>query len=287
MEISPAPRATELERDYTPSSATADFGASVARYRSDSDAVLDALDWGRLAYGDGEDEFVCLSDRAATTRPIHLFLHGGYWQELSWRDALFPVSGFVDQDLVYGAINYSLAPAVTLAEIIDQCRRAVAAVSRASLASGGDGQVSLSGSSAGAHLAAAMATTDWARLGLPINPVAALVLLSGIYDLRPLVPTSINDALRLDPATARRLSPILYPAASGIPALIAWGEEETNAFKQQSKAFAAHWHNAGSEVTAFEVAGRSHFSIVFDLSNRATRLGAAVSDLIKGTIAHL
>lgn len=271
----------DLEREYSPSSAARTYPASVDAYASRSAAILENAPGHLLLYGDGLEEVVWLAADALGRKPVHLFIHGGYWQELSWRDAVFPAPDFAAAGYLYGAINYGLAPAVRLADIVDQCRRAVAAVAKASLAAGGDGRVSLSGSSAGAHLAALAAMTDWPAYGLSHNPISAAVLVSGVYRLAPLIETSINAALGLNRPSADRLSPLLLPAGCFCPALICWGEHETWAFKEQSAAFAAFWRRGGNRAEVFEVAGRDHFDVVFDLADPATRLGRAVLGVLE------
>jgi arylformamidase len=113
-----------------------------------------------------------------------------------------------------------------------------------------DARVTLSGSSAGAHLAAFAARTV---------PVERLVLLSGIYDLRPLVETYVNDAVGLAPSEAAELSPLLWSPPQ-VSAAVVWGENETEAFKRQSTLYAAHLG-----VAPREIPGRNHFDIVHDL----------------------
>jgi hypothetical protein len=70
-----------------------------------------------------------------------------------------------------------------------------------------------------------------------------LILISGIYDLRPLVETDINGALKLDMNSATLYSPMLFnsPLISRekMKVLIAYGEHESSAFKEQSNLFAS------------------------------------------------
>jgi arylformamidase len=55
--------------------------------------------------------------------------------------------------------------------------------------------------------------------------------------------------------------------------VIAWGEVETEAFKQQSRVFAERLKNAGLEVISIEVPGRNHFDLPFALADEASNLG--------------
>ena len=131
----------------------------------------------------------------------------------------------------------------------------------------------VAGSSAGAQLAAMVCLpVSWPGQ-VPACRTRAAVLVSGIYELEPLLATSINVALGLDAAAARALSPALHPLA-GFPAtVVCWGEIETEAFKVQSQEFAAALRAVGTPCEAFEVPGCNHFDVVLDLAEPRTLLG--------------
>jgi arylformamidase len=113
--------------------------------------------------------------------------------------------------------------------------------------------VTLSGSSAGAHLAAHTA------IAAPL-PLDLVVLLSGVYDLTPLVDTYVNDALGLSVATARECS-VPFDVLPGAPVVVAHGDNETAAFIGQSAALAEAW-----DAERIEMPHRNHFDVVFDLA---------------------
>ena len=274
---------TPLERDYSPSSCVDDLDALLAAYRTESERVRAAVAPRTHAYGPLACQRLDLFSAGPGT-PVHVFVHGGYWQELGKDDSSFPASGFLAAGISYLALDYGLAPEFTLDEIVEQVRTALAWAHANAGALGIDAsRLVLSGSSAGAHLAAMAALTDWPRRGRPADLVAGLVLLSGIYDLDPLVDTYINDAVRMDHETAARNSPLLRlraaPPRPPIPTVVAWGEHETGAFKRQSADFAEAWAAAGNPVTRLEAPGRNHFDIVHDLADPATPLGAEVARL--------
>ena len=80
--------------------------------------------------------------------------------------------------------------------IVEEVRRAVATLLERPPGLDLDpDRVVLAGHSAGAHLAAMVATADPTMSGL-----AGLVLVSGIYELEPLIGTSVNERLGLDVA---------------------------------------------------------------------------------------
>ena len=131
--------------------------------------------------------------------PLVVFLHGGYWQELSKLDAAFAAPGLVASGVALAAVDYTLAPHAPLERIVDQATRAVGWLSvngaslgveihRLSLVSGHSG-----GGASGREGGGAAASRDRRRPGPP----------GGVFDLRPIARTSINDALGLDEAEAR------------------------------------------------------------------------------------
>jgi arylformamidase len=275
-------RGAENARQYSPSSRTRNHQQILDDYRRLSETeLLGHVNRVCARYGDDDDAVVVLTAAMSQSAPVHIFIHGGYWQELSWRDSFFPAGGFTAAGVTFGALNYSLAPKASLSTIVEQCRRAVAFLATRLLEAGGNGRISLSGSSAGAHLAAMLTLTQWSEFGLSHDPIAAVILMSGIYDLEPLLDTTINTALQLTRTAARRLSPLQIAPLAARPTLICWGEQETEVFKWQSAAFARHLNLFGGSVECIEARGRNHFDIVFDLSDPATQLGAAALSLIR------
>ena len=147
-------------------------------------------------------------------------------------------------------------------EIVAECRAAVLALRNHAAELGIDpARMVVSGSSAGAHLAAMLCLS----LRADLQP-AGVVLLSGIYDLEPLLGTYINDAVGLDRSVARENSPVHLDVTGFPPAILGFGAQETEEFKRQSRAFARHLRQAGVAVDLFETPGRNHFDIVFDLA---------------------
>jgi arylformamidase len=211
---------------------------------------------------------------AATPAALLLFVHGGYWQELSAADSLFAAAACIERGIAFAALDYTLAPAASLPAIVAECRSALAWLCTHAPRLGIDAtRVVVAGSSAGAHLSAMMALPAApAGAGVSIAPRAA-VLVSGIYWLEPLRGTSIDAALALDAGSARQASPSLLPLSGFPPTVLCWGEIETAAFKAQSRAFAALLREAGTPCDLFEVPGRNHFDVILDLADDTTALG--------------
>jgi arylformamidase len=286
----------EREREYSPSSCIGgDYRPFLAAYstlsrQSHADAVAAGGVWRRLSYGTKSSQGIdiCLPKRdvVAAKTSLLIFIHGGYWQELSAADSHFAAAGCIANGHAFAAIDYTLAPQATVAEIIQECRVAVRYVMLHADELGIDAaHIVLAGSSAGAHLAA-MAALPAVLDNEPSNPqpIQACILVSGVYDLQPLVGTSINDAIGLTLESAKNVSPALI-SLNNFPkhSIVCYGDNETAEFKRQSNDFAGLLSHAGVNCSSFEVSNRNHFDVIFDLSNDQTPLGKHALALLKLT----
>jgi arylformamidase len=276
-----------IEKEYSPSRCVPSADPFLAEYAIRSRKAEQSLTCQKdLKWGDKPEETLDFFGAALRDAPLLVYIHGGYWQELSKNESLFAAVDCVANGIAFAAINYTLAPKASVETIVDQCRRAVAWLHEQAGALGfRRDRLYLSGSSAGAHLVAMMLVKGWQHTaGVTDNAIAGAILLSGIYDLEPLVGTYIAAPLRLTTTDAAGLSPVRLPLGRPVPTIIAWGENETSEFKRQSKSYASRLEAAGFPVSAFEVAGTNHFDIVLGLADRATALGRATLELI-GTSA--
>src|SRR5277367_750184 len=190
----------ERERQYSPSSCVAAIEPFIEAYIARSrDAERQFRCRKNLPWGERPDEIFDYFPAASAHAPLLIFFHGGYWQEHSKDESLFVAPNCVANGVAYAAVEYTLAPRATVTEIVEQCRRAVGSISGQASTLGFDPhRVFVAGSSAGAHLAAMLLVDGWQNpQGLPEDLVAGAILLSGVYDLQPLVPTYINDALHM------------------------------------------------------------------------------------------
>lgn len=274
----------ERDRQYSPSSCVPAVAPYLEAYAARSrEAERGCRNLKNLRWGEQPDETFDYFPAAAADAPLLVFFHGGYWQELSKNESLFAAPDCIANGIAFAAIDYTLAPKVTLGTIVDQSRRAIRSLHQQAAMLGFDAQrIYVSGSSAGAHLAAMMLVKSWqADYGLPSAAVAGAILLSGIYDLEPLVGTYIDAALHLTAADVATLSPARLKLGSPVQTIVAWGENETPEFKRQSRTFASKLQMGGFPMSAFEVAGANHFDIVFGLADTTTQLGSATIELIR------
>jgi arylformamidase len=207
--------------------------------------------------------------------PLLIFIHGGYWQKLSAADSLFNGHDAKSEEIALHAVEYTLAPHASISEMIEEC---IADVSR-TITELEPTRVVLAGSSAGAHLVS-MCTRDEFIAG----HVDGVALLSGIYDVRPLVVTPTNDPLHLSMESATEMSPQLLPIEHVVPnALLAVGGHEPPEFIRQNAEFGEHLLNAGSAVQILLEGHLDHFDLPYDLLKRGTKVGDWCLNILKGT----
>jgi arylformamidase len=237
---------------YDASATVDDVSVFFRRWRAWSDDVrahtLHARD---LRYGPSADETLDLLV-PHTGAPLVVWFHGGYWRRLHKDDNTFVARGLAPHGVAVAIVNYGLAPAVRLEEIVAQARRSVAWLRANAKAHGADpSRIVVAGHSAGGHLAAMCAVEA---------PVAGVVSLSGLHDLRPIAKSHVNAWLQLDEQRAAALSPtLLTPAAPTLVVAIA-GSRETDAFKEQGRGFADAWRAHGCDASYSE-SDDDHFSL--------------------------
>ena len=57
--------------------------------------------------------------------PVHVFVHGGYWQRLDKSDSSFVARGLQPSGVAVVVINYALIPTVDMDELVRQCRASI------------------------------------------------------------------------------------------------------------------------------------------------------------------
>jgi len=195
--------------------------------------------------------------------PIVVFIHGGYWQALDNSFFSHLAGGLNAHGISVAIPSYDLCPSVAVDDIIQQMLMASRELARL-------GQpLVISGHSAGGHLAACMLATDWPGFdaSLPEDLVVAAYTISGLFDLGPLVETSINTALHLDRATAREASPLFWnpPARGSLDAVV--GENESAEYFRQSRTFVDRWAEAGIATRFGTIPGANHFTAIAPLAD--------------------
>jgi arylformamidase len=231
-----------------------------------------------VRYGEGPR---CLLDvfPAGDGAPVLCFIHGGYWRALDKSDVSFIAEPYQRAGMTVVMPTYDLAPAVRVATIVDQVRAALEWVTQQLAPK----QMVVAGHSAGGQLAAMLALDQAERGG---GPIIGLAGISGAFDLRPLLKTSINADLALSAAEAEAASPLLRikhlsADAPLVPLVAAVGGGETQGFKQWTADLVADWRAHGAPARLIEVVGRTHFTILDALAESDGTLARAIREFIR------
>jgi arylformamidase len=210
--------------------------------------------------------------------PLAVFIHGGWWRSLEPSTFSQMARGPNERGVSVAVVGYDLCPNVTIADIIEQMRRMCGFLWQRF-----GRRMTVYGHSAGGHLAAALLAIDWRTLypKAPADLVPAAYSVSGVFDLTPLLSTSVNADLRLDPAEARKVSPLFWPVASNRIFDAVAGGLESSEFKRQSRTIAESWGETGAQTRYEEVAGTNHFTVIDPLADPRSAMAGRVTDLAK------
>ncbi|MBT6033362.1 MAG: alpha/beta hydrolase [Kordiimonadaceae bacterium] len=274
-----------LEREYSPSSCVDDIMVYINQYIDISAQIkFDLKDrlTADVKYGPEErshmDVFI---PKGEGPFPVHVFIHGGYWQELSKDENSIGAPNFLDHDIIYIAFDYTLAPEASLFEMVDQTRRGIISVIKNAEKFNGDkNNITISGHSAGGHLLAEVLSMDWPKYGFESCPLKGALAISGVYDLEPIVSTSVNDALGMTKEDAHKLSPLHHVPEAACPIAFTVGENETSEFHRQTKEYMNACQDKGIETSYIDMPVFNHFDIILELNKKDSPLFQAVLDQI-------
>ncbi|MCA0240942.1 MAG: alpha/beta hydrolase [Proteobacteria bacterium] len=256
----------EIDAQYDVEQSVPDFTVYARHYIDESRLARHRLRCTLdVPYGPTRDETLDIFSAAMPGAPVFVFIHGGYWRMLSSKEFSCVALGLHELGITTVVVNYALCPKVTIDEITRQMRAAVAWVLRRIDRHGGDpSRVVLGGHSAGGHLTAMCLQTDWdADYGLPPDPLAGAVMVSGLFDLRPLRWSNMQPMLQLDDGVIQRNSPLFHVRSCATPALVSWGGNEPDEFRRQSDDFLAAWQAAGNRARRLPQEGRNHFDAIY------------------------
>ena len=219
-------------------------------------------------FGPSAEERLDVFPAAVAGAPTWVFIHGGYWRRLHKDDFSFVASALVPAGISVAVVNYALAPAVALAEIVRQARAATAWVREHAPEWGGDPQrVFVGGHSAGGQLAGMVGAHD---------PVAGISSISGLHDLEPVFLSNVNEWIRLQPDEVERYSPASNLPARALPLVCAVGGKETDEFRRQNALYATAWRSRGYPVHEIEMTGHNHYTIILELADPDSTLTQAI-----------
>ncbi|MEA3263258.1 MAG: alpha/beta hydrolase [Pseudomonadota bacterium] len=224
-----------------------------------------------LAYGPHPRQTLDLFRTAQPRRGVVAYLHAGYWQSRDKSGFRFLAPPLTADGFDAALINYPLSPELDVMAIVTAAAAALPVLAELT----DQAPLLLVGHSAGAQIAVELAMAAQGQA----SPIAGILSISGVFDLEPLLDTSVNAKLGLDPASARAASPI-HRVRPGAPhTLFAVGALETQAFQGQTARMAQAWADAGNVANELTVPDADHFSILTELCREDGALKAALGAL--------
>jgi arylformamidase len=272
----------ELDRNFDQRSWATNSAEVIARYPRRSEATRKALRHRPdVRYGPGADEVLDIFLADKSPAPVQIFVHGGAWTRGVKSDYSFVAGTFVPAGIHTVVLNFSKLPQVRLPEMVAQVRRAFEWVYRNAAGFGGDpARLHACGHSSGAHLTAMALVEDWSARGLPRDFIKGATLLSGPYDLEPVVLSARSTYVFLSAEEVAAFSPVRHVARIGCPLIAAHAENDTDEFRRQSSALVAALEHAGKPPKTLRLVGANHFEAMEQYGDPASPLGAAVLEQV-------
>jgi acetyl esterase/lipase len=212
--------------------------------------------------------------------PMVLFLYGGRWRSGQREDYAFVGEALAAAGVLALVADYRGFPDVRFPGFVEDAAQAVAWARAHATAHGGDPtRLFLAGHSAGAHIAALLATDPryLAKVGMQPRQLAGVIGIAGPYDFLPLTDPDLIAVFGAERDWPQS-QPINFVDGDEPPFLLLHGSGDRLVWLRNSERMAARLEAAGSEVELRRYHGVGHIRILASL--RFERLAPARADLL-------
>jgi arylformamidase len=255
-----------------------------ARRKIASQSVLERFPPERHAYGSSDIEKLDVFKTTRPNAPVMVFIHGGAWRNGTAKDFAFQAELYLNAGVNLVIVDFARVQDTggDLLPMAQQVRRAIAWVYKNAASFGGNPEkIYISGHSSGAHLTGCVLVTDWEKdFGLPANFIKGALLVSGMYDLKPVRMSKRSQYVNFTDEVEHALSSQRHMDKLRAPIIIAYGTCETPEFQRQNRDFAAAVKSAGKPVELIVGEGFNHFEMQETLGNPYGIAGRAALKLM-------
>jgi arylformamidase len=255
-----------------------------ARRKVASESVLKRFSPERRAYGPSEIEKLDIYKCAKPNAPVMVYTHGGAWRNGMAKDFAFQAEMYLNAGANLVILDFVQVQDAggSLLPMTQQVRSAVAWVYKNAASFGADpNRLYVSGHSSGAHLTGCLLVTDWQKdFALPANFIKGGVLVSGMYDLKPVRLSKRSKYVNFTDEIEAALSSQRHLDKLNAPIVVAYGTCETPEFQRQSRDFAAAVKAAGKPVELIVGEGFNHFEMQETYGNPYAIAGRAALKLM-------
>ncbi|TPL05654.1 MULTISPECIES: alpha/beta hydrolase [unclassified Mesorhizobium] len=215
-----------------------------------------------IVYGEAPRNRFDLFLPPVAPKGLVVFIHGGYWMESDKTSWSHLAGGAVGHGFAVAMPSYTLCPQTRISGIVNEIAGAIEKAAAMI-----DGQLMLTGHSAGGHLASRMVTAASPLSSDVTRRIRQVVSISGLHDLRPLMFTALNETLNIDEKEALGESPALLRPRQGARVTCWVGGGERPEFLRQSTLLANIWTGLGAATGSVVEPDRHHFNIVDGLAD--------------------
>ena len=246
-----------------------------------------------LDYPDGKDRLDLYIPKGVTNAPVILSIHGGALSEGDRAEEVFVGQRFAAAGYLTVVISYRLSPQVSHPGHIQDVASAFAWVKRNIGQYAGDpNRIIVIGHSAGAYLAALLATDSRYLAAHKLSPhdIKGIVPVSGFFwvEKTGVAPDRPKDVWGTDPKAWMEASPARYLRPDLPPVLLIYTDGDEDWRRKQNEDMAAAYRSAGNkDVTIRRIDGRTHMSMWTNmLHGESEETSSAILQFAKRVLAQ-
>jgi arylformamidase len=275
----------ELDDAYDQTKFAPNAALVIKRYKTNSEQTRKRVgEPRRFSYGATPIETLDLFATNRPNAPMLVFVHGGAWRATEAKDYGFAAEAIVNAGAHYIALDFvnAIDAGGDLIPMVDQVRRAVAWIAKnAAQFSGDPDRIYICGHSSGGHLGGAALVTNWNEYGAPSDVVKGALLISGIYDLKPVRLSARSRYVKFTDTMEEALSTQRHIERIDCPVALIHGSLESPEFQRQSQEFAAALKAAAKPITYEVIEGYNHSEMMELLANPYSAVGRAALTMME------